>query len=359
MGVLASRKLGSAALRLALPSVALLLAAGRPAWSRGMAVLAAAVSMADVTVAARPVNPLAPLELVTHRPPFVEQIAPADARLLSVGDSLETLNRSLVRGPAGWEPEWRMALGTAEMIGAPQGVRWGFRGSYDPDFTGLAPPALPFMSALVRQVEATPLGVRLLEMGGVGWVIDPRPSGFPLLPERVRAQSVFAEPLHLLRVPDPLPACFVVDGVSRASTDEAAVARIAASDFDPRREAVLAGSGDTRRPGDGWSARARLVLRRANRLQVETETSGPGMLIVLEAFDPDWRATVDGAEVAVERANVLFRGVAVPAGRHLVELRYFPPSVAWGLGLGAAGIVLLLAMLTGARGPHAPRPGTL
>jgi uncharacterized membrane protein YfhO len=90
-----------------------------------------------------------------------------------------------------------------------------------------------------------------------------------------------------------------------------------------------------------------MLARRANLLRIETVTSGPGVLVAVEAFDPDWRATVDGRPVPIDRANVLFRGVAVPAGRHVVEMRYLPRSVAWGLGLCAVGLALAGALAFG------------
>ena len=351
MAVLASRKLGLAALLLGASSAALLFRAWRPEWSRASAALAAAVLAVDVAGAARLVNDLAPVQLLLHRPPLLTSLPPPSEhpRLLSVSGSLERLNQTLTRGPVGWEPEWRLALGTQETIAAPQGARWGLRGSYDADFTGLAPPSLPFMSGLARQVEATPLGVRLLQIGNVGWVIDSRGEGSPLLPEIARQESVFSEPLRLLRVPDPLPASFVAGAASRAPSDEAAVVRIAAPDFDPRREVVLAGEGEALPAPPGWSGRTRWLARRANLLRIETETSGPGFLVAVEAFDPDWRATVDGIAAPVERANVLFRAVAVPAGRHVVELRYFPRAVAWGLALCAIGLALVSSLLLGGR----------
>jgi hypothetical protein len=231
------------------------------------------------------------------------------------------------------------------MISAPQGTRWGLRGAYDADFTGLAPPALPLMSALVRYLDATPIGVRLLQMGNVGWVLDPRPTGFPVLEERARYVSVFADPLRLLQVPDPFPPAYVVGGASRASSDEDAMRRISAAGFDPRTEAVLSGPGAAGPPSDGFRGEARYVLRQANRLQIDTEATAPGLLVVVEAYDPDWRATVDGQPAAVERANVLFRAVRVPAGRHRVELRYFPRAVGWGLAMGAAGLAAIALLL--------------
>jgi hypothetical protein len=140
-----------------------------------------------------------------------------------------------------------------------------------------------------------------------------------------------------------------VGGSSRAATNEDAMRRISSPRFDPEREVVLAGDGNGTVSPPAFLGDARYLLRLANHLRIETEASHPAVLVVVEAFDPDWRVTVDGDPATLERANVLFRGVAVPAGRHLVELRYFPRPVAWGLAMGAVG--LLLAVLGLVRPP--------
>jgi hypothetical protein len=357
MAILASRKIGQAALWLGLTSVALLVRAFRPRWSQATAGLAALVLAADLTAGARPQNATAPIDLVTHRPPALDVVQPhaSDLRLLSVDRSFEELNQDVVRGPAGWDREWSASLGAQERISAPSGARWGLRGSYDADFTGIGPTGLPMMSALVRQAHRSPVGVRLLQLGNVGWVIDGRPDGFPLLREAARFQSVYSSPLRVLEVPDPLPPAYVVGGASRAAGDEAAIGRLVAPDFDPRAEVVLSGSGRPTAAPPHFAGRARLESRRAAALVVETDTNAPGFLVVVEAFHPDWRASVDGRPATVERANVLFRGVAVPAGRHRVELRYAPGVVRWAIALGAAGL-LIAALLCWKRRP-VPRPG--
>ena len=74
--------------------------------------------------------------------------------------------------------------------------------------------------------------------------------------------------------------------------------------------------------------------------------AGAGVVVFNEAFDPGWRATVDGEPAPIERVNLLHRGVVVPAGAHDVELRYAPPGVRplWWLWLltllGCAGVGL-------------------
>ena len=172
MAVLASRKLQSTAGWLAAAALLLVVRAWRPEWSRLSAVAVTLLVAADLSVAARTVNPMAPVALIVHRPPLLDALL-ADAqatRLLSTGGAVSRLNQDLTRGPAGWEPEWRWTLGLQEMISPPLGSRWNLRGSYDADFTGLASPAQSFMSQLVSQTQTTPLGVRLLQMGNVGWV---------------------------------------------------------------------------------------------------------------------------------------------------------------------------------------------
>lgn len=46
------------------------------------------------------------------------------------------------------------------------------------------------------------------------------------------------------------------------------------------------------------------------------------LLFYADAWDPRWKATVDGAEATVIRANVGFKAVEVGPGRHLVEFTY-------------------------------------
>jgi uncharacterized membrane protein YfhO len=61
-----------------------------------------------------------------------------------------------------------------------------------------------------------------------------------------------------------------------------------------------------------------------------------------EPYFPERRAWLDGSEVPVQRTDLAFSGVFVPAGSHRVELRYIPTSFEWGL---AVSVVTLLAWL--------------
>jgi hypothetical protein len=132
------------------------------------------------------------------------------------------------------------------------------------------------------------------------------------------------------------------------ATLEQALMTLLGPSFDPKRE-VLLRHGDERPPTPGFVGTSRLVSRRADRLVIEAELSAPGYAVILERWHAGWRATVDGEPAEVLRANELFRAVALPAGRHRVELAYRPPALLWGLAVSTLSLMLGAAAWVGGR----------
>jgi hypothetical protein len=96
-----------------------------------------------------------------------------------------------------------------------------------------------------------------------------------------------------------------------------------------------------------------------NSLDLEVDALVRGVLYWADGFDPYWRAWVDGKEVTVHRANLAFKAVFVPPGRHAVRFEYRPtPIVVTGLlfvAMGFAGVTLGVWAL--ASPPRLPRFG--
>ena len=80
----------------------------------------------------------------------------------------------------------------------------------------------------------------------------------------------------------------------------------------------------------------------ATRLAVQTHASGATFLVATEQWYPGWEATVDGRPAPIYITDVAFRGVALPAGDHRVDMRFVPrilyPSAAISL-LALTGVV--------------------
>lgn len=82
-----------------------------------------------------------------------------------------------------------------------------------------------------------------------------------------------------------------------------------------------------------------------NTTAFDIEATGPGVVALQEAYvRGDFRATLNGKPAAVLRVNHAFKGVYLPAaGKYRVTFAYRPEVFSLALGLGAAGVVVLLA----------------
>ena len=73
-------------------------------------------------------------------------------------------------------------------------------------------------------------------------------------------------------------------------------------------------------------ARARITDWRADRVELDVETSAPAILKLNSPNYPGWEAEVDGVEKPVISVDLLFRGVEIPAGARKVVFTFRPFS---------------------------------
>lgn len=82
---------------------------------------------------------------------------------------------------------------------------------------------------------------------------------------------------------------------------------------------------------------------------LEANLDRPGYVLVADTFYPGWTAAVDDAPTAIHPANLLFRAVAVPAGKHIIVMKYRSSWLPIGGGLTVMGLLLAAALLLRAR----------
>jgi len=94
-------------------------------------------------------------------------------------------------------------------------------------------------------------------------------------------------------------------------------------EIDLRHPVLLATAEPTaaafRRPGN-----ARIVSYRNTEIRIEADSPDGGWVVLNDIWQPWWRVDVDGRPSTLLRANVLFRVVAVPPGRHAVRFHFDP-----------------------------------
>jgi len=131
-----------------------------------------------------------------------------------------------------------------------------------------------------------------------------------------------------------------------AADDDAALARLADPAFDPDGDLVLAaGQAAAALTSDRRGVPVQGFARDAEHWRAQVDAPEAGYLLQREAWYPGWRARVDGVEVPVLRADVLFRAVPVPVGPHQVELFFDPSSFRRGVALSLLGVVLVALLL--------------
>jgi hypothetical protein len=337
---------------------------------RGAAAVAG-LALGAAVLAGRDVNLTAPRALLRLRPPVLDAIAPlppgAGGHLpggprLYVFEYLRDPARSRrylgrdepypMRLPPGMGPREAQVLAQRLYPFPPSAGRWGFEGSFDPNFQGLYPWYLADLSSAVVQAEGTPLHHWLLRLGAVGHVVALHTEGLEALRPVAALPTLFPEPARAFAVPRPLARAFLVSG-ARPGADVGAL-RGAAADLDPEREALLADLPARVAPDPGFTGAVRHFEVRPDRVRAEVEANVPAWLVMVDAFDPGWRARVDGVPAPLLRANVAFRAVAVPAGRHRVELTYRPSGVGAGLAISGLAALALAGLAWRARGRSAP-----
>jgi hypothetical protein len=303
-----------------------------PARRRQAAVAVLALAAVDLASAAGRLAPFYAVEEVFPRPPVYDFLAAQGDlhRVVSV-DGATPGNVEMVYGletPSGYDYAMRR---TAAMIGP---------------FLDRS----PVLGGAFRSDRVASRGLaRRLDLLGVRWIVADRDRPAARLRRARHLRQVYADRgLAVFENPTALPRAFLVPlAGAREMTDDEALERLGAADFDPRRE-VLAAEGDL--PESRSRRRGRRGPRRVPHPEVEvgvgrvtawTAARVPAVLVVTQAHDPGWSVRVDGEPAPLLRVDHGLQGVALPRGAHRVELSYRPATFAVGATLSSVSLLLL------------------
>lgn len=185
-----------------------------------------------------------------------------------------------------------------------------------------------------------------LDLFGIKYVTVPyRVNLFAVDPSlRQRFDLVFSTPgeLRIYENRRFLPA-FAAGHAVVAEPDEILEA-IRGGSFDPRVTAFVEEAPPAWAEGDGASvASIQVEEYGSDRAVYKVSASGPVLLVVPELDYPGWKASVDGEDRKIYRADYMLRGVFVEGGEHTVIFSYDPESF-------RKGVIIMLASLAAAAG---------
>jgi hypothetical protein len=308
---------------------------------------------ADLLGTSRSFNAYASAEMFTTRPAVVDELNRLGARRVYVQQKSRRDAPSW-KSPVNWSDKESYYFGFGQFLTPPQSVRWGIKGSFDGDFTGLGRPEYAQLSSIVS--EGKTMDPRWLGLAGVTHALRFRGASAPEFPLVAEVPTFRERPVLVLAVPEPLPLAYVAERVISEPSSSAAMRTLASAGFD-RTSQIVRVLSETKTTGErtlkATAAEARIVSEVAGKVVIEARVPLGGSLVVLNAYSEGWRATVDGQTQTVLPANLIFQSVDLDAGDHTVEFEYVTPGLKLGASLSAVAWALL-AILSAERRKKRP-----
>jgi len=218
-----------------------------------------------------------------------------------------------------------------------------------PDTLGYSPVQIPGYWAYVHATNRLPVFYNAaviqvprltdLRLLGVRYLIVPQGIPSPL-PPGVSGRTIETEGAYrLVEIDEAEPRASVVPSWRVVSGERAALDAVLKPGFGPAAVAVL--ETDPGSIPSASSTTGTAVYREVapEDVRIGVEASAPSILLVRNAWDEGWSATLDGRSVPVLRTDGFLQGIALPPGRHDVRLTYREPAI--GTGLAFSGIAWL------------------
>lgn len=236
------------------------------------------------------------------------------------------------------------------------------------DTLGYSPIQLPGYWSYIRATNRLPVfynasaiqrpsieDVRLL---GIRFLITPESIALPVPGVPVASERGYV----LYEVDGWQPRASVVPSWTVGDGPAAALDEALARGFDPALRAIVERDPGTEQAPDVAAGTADYRETTPEKVFISVRANAPSLVVVRNAWDEGWSATVDGRTAPVLRADSFLQAVAVPAGAHEVRLAYRDPS--FGRGLLASTLVwfILVSAVAAAlvrERARAPRAGRL
>lgn len=186
-----------------------------------------------------------------------------------------------------------------------------------------------FYNAAVIQVPS-PENVRLL---GIRYLIAHEAQQLPdsIIGDRVAAEGGYV----LFELDEAQPRVSVVADWRVVDDLGEALQAVTARGFDPADTAVV--ETDPRIAPSASRSRGSATYEefRPEDIRIDVRAETPSLVVVRNAWEGGWEATVDGSPATVLVADGFLQAVVVPAGEHEIRLTYDDPAIGRGIAASA------------------------
>ena len=185
---------------------------------------------------------------------------------------------------------------------------------------------------------------RLAALLGLEYLVLDRPlTELPRDIPRPKAQAIYkSDTMYIYKLGKTVPRAYFAPAVVPVDNEEVLDEHVLPA-FDPASEVLIdrasmaglhggpytQGTGHARQELDQSVSLSHtaIVSYADNSVEIDADAPKAGIVVLHDLFYPGWEARVDGNKEAVLRANILFRGVEVPAGHHRIVFSFHPMSL--------------------------------
>jgi hypothetical protein len=327
-------------------------------WARKGVLLFALLGLAQLVQVNYYANPTTPPAFFKYRPPVLSKFSgpPGSYRVGSVLRNATTTGdtkdfRSFVSfesipevaglpAIAQGDFQQRLVLGAGSMLE-------GVEESLNQDVEVSLPPFLyDDWIYMLHQAPDTAHIDRLLGRCNVKYIIQPtrRHSDSARFADEIFNGS--PTPSYLFEDLYFVPRAYVAGTSIFTTSPLETVPRMASPDFDALENVILAADPGASPAvhGSGPAGRVEITERQPNKVTLKADLTRPGYVVLLDRYDSNWHAELDGKETPVLRANQLFRAAYTPQGAHRLRFYYHQSGILPGAIISALTCLLLGGM---------------
>lgn len=140
------------------------------------------------------------------------------------------------------------------------------------------------------------------------------------------------------------PHAFLVGEYKIIKDEKQILKTIFSDDFNLRSEIVLEDDPKIART-NGSIGDAKIINYQPNNIEISVDAKNNALLFLTENYSNGWRASVDGKNVSILRADYTFRAIGIKGGKHNVKFWYDPWSFKLGVYLAIGGMIGILITL--------------
>jgi hypothetical protein len=177
-------------------------------------------------------------------------------------------------------------------------------------------------------------------------------------PENTKLASIknlplvyIGESINIYENKEVMPRAFVVFNIHPVKDYYQAIDVFVNESFKPEMVALI----ETRNPENLSSIynnhpftpyqSAKITNYSPHKIEIITEASKDGYLVLTDAYYPGWQAYLDGREVKIYPTNIAFRGLFVPQGKHQIIFKYHPNSFYYSIYISIIALVISLLLI--------------